>query len=152
MGADRGPLARSRLACYVGKQVTWDIQSGGHLAGVPEAFTRTGRDGGESPGALADAGTVDALTRFARLAFFFWLIRSIDIGYRGAVAYRIPFRTWQFAPWIRREQRGSRSFLRSGRSSSKRTCQKRAVTLGRYLLLALYVAPDRLPARQFVTD
>jgi hypothetical protein len=29
---------------------------------------------------------------------------------------------------------------------------ERAVPLRRYLLLALYVAPDRLPARQFVTD
>jgi len=30
--------------------------------------------------------------------------------------------------------------------------RKRTVTLRGYLLLALYVAPDRLPARQFVTN
>ncbi len=54
------PLVRGRLTRYVGKQLTWDIQSGGHLAvvvvnGELDAGTVPGLSGQLEP--LADTGS-----------------------------------------------------------------------------------------------
>ncbi len=108
------PLVRGRLARSVGKQLTWDIQSGGHLAVV---VVNGELDAGTAPGLgrqlepLADAGRLLVLD-LAGLRFCDCAGLNLFLRLQQRVANRPIIVLW---PWL---TRFARLAFASGRSGS----------------------------------